>query len=749
MNYYSNYADTSFDNPLNAVGANKNVIVRTSVFYSDQNVPDGFHNYTKPSNGTYLARTGYTATGNWNTKPDGSGYSVDQNTAFANGKLMAQAVGKDISGADATVNLYPEWTPNKLTVNYYSNYANQSFDNPQNAVSSNSSVLVRTIQYDYSTVVQYGLLDYSCEGDSTYLGRTGYTATGYWNTKADGSGYRVYEGEGNITGSQIAQKLGLSIANGSATVNIYPEWVANTLTINYYSNYADKSFDTPENAVSANSNVLVRTAQIDYSTVAQYGVHDYSGEGDSTYLGRTGYTATGYWNTKADGSGYRIYEGEGNITGSQIAQKLGLSIANGSATVDLYPEWTESIYTVNFTHWCYGFNGKGTNTGNDSNAVRLTTTSRTFPYTSGIAVTTDDCIDSAALPNGVECINTFSSSTFSGSWADYSFPQTFNNVAKNPLVQINYRLLDYSITYDLDGGTLAEPNPATYNVVFGATFANAPTKPGYTFAGWTINGEPVTGVNEAELDDSVFVNDAGLAGGAFYEAVKNRTIGNITVKAKWIANPPVITPVSGATIDNQTHRITGLTAGGTAAGFEQNYVTVSGGSFEYEYPTAKQVMGTGTKVKVYDVEQQLVDTYTVVIFGDVNGDSWYDGVDAYFVSLIANGLISQSNLSDAQLAACDANHDGAIDTADVALIERAGLLLNDINQNAALEELETNSVYLEYCSLIDQSIEIIEPDEPTETAEHQPAAQNVLDWFSDLFQIVLNWIYRIFHLQMA
>ncbi len=211
----------------------------------------------------------------------------------------------------------------------------------------------------------------------------------------------------------------------------------------------------------------------------------------------------------------------------------------------------------------------------------------------------------------------------------------------------------------------------------------------------------------------------------------------------------VIPDGSSAIIDKNTHQITGLTAGGTAAGFERNYVSVSGGSFEYEYPTAKQVMGTGTKIKVYDIEQQLVDTYTVVIFGDIDGNSWYDGTDAYFVSLVANGLISQSTLTDAQLAACDANHDGVIDANDVVLIEKAGLLLNDIDQNAAPEELETNSVYLAYCSLIDQTVELVEPEQPVQTAEPQPAAQNILAWFSNLFSIVLNWIYRIFNLQIA
>ena len=275
----------------------------------------------------------------------------------------------------------------------------------------------------------------------------------------------------------------------------------------------------------------------------------------------------------------------------------------------------------------------------------------------------------------------------------------------------------------------------TYNLyanwTLGTVTLPTPTRTGYTFAGWNAKADG-TGTK--------------FAAGASYKPT-----AKVTLYAKWTANPPVITPVSGAAINSQTHQITGLTAGGTSAGFEQNYVSVSGGSFAYEYPTAKQVMGTGTKIKVYNIEQTLVDTYTVVIFGDVDGDGWYDGTDAYFVRLVANGLIARSALTDAQLAACDANHDGTIDTADVNLIEKAGLLLAQVDQTLPSEELQTNSVYLEYCSLIDQSVEITEPatDEPAQIAEPRFAAQSILARFSNLFQIILNWIYRIFNLQTA
>lgn len=242
------------------------------------------------------------------------------------------------------------------------------------------------------------------------------------------------------------------------------------------------------------------------------------GEGYSLMtLSRTGYTFDGWYTEKTGGA------------------KVASSTQYPASDQVLYAHWTKNIYTAEIDHWCYGFNGRGTNTPNGNTAIKLATTAKAFTYSSGVSFTENDCLSSSALPNGVQLRSTsFISPSFSDSWKMYNSPQMFNNVDKDVSIEIQYQLMDYSIAYDLDGGTLAENNPSTYNVVFGASFANQPTKKGYTFAGWSIDGKTViTGVNEAELDDSVFVNDEGLEGGLFYEAVKNRTTGNITVKALW------------------------------------------------------------------------------------------------------------------------------------------------------------------------------------------------------------------------
>ena len=230
--YCSNYADKSFSNPLSAVGSDRNVVVKQYTYtVSDYGGSDGLHNYTSTGSSCYLGRTGYTGTGNWNTKYDGSGYSVNQNTGFSSLNALASALGKDVSNGSQTINLYPEWTQNDLVVNYYSNYADQSFENPLNQVGSDKNVLVRTGHVRYAASYENGLQSYTESTSATYLGRTGYTATGNWNTKADGSGISINQNTGFASGNALAAALGKDISNGNQTINLYPEWMPNAYTV--------------------------------------------------------------------------------------------------------------------------------------------------------------------------------------------------------------------------------------------------------------------------------------------------------------------------------------------------------------------------------------------------------------------------------------------------------------------------------------------------------------------------------------
>ena len=165
---------------------------------------------------------------------------------------------------------------------------------------------------------------------------------------------------------------------------------------------------------------------------------------------------------------------------------------------------------------------------------------------------------------------------------------------------------------------------------------------------------------------------------------------------------------SGAVITNDKF-IYGLAAGLDSI---DGYVAASADGCEVKVTKSGDKIGTGTLVEIYK-DGYLVDTYTVVIFGDVDGDGWYDAQDAFIVSLIANGLLTREQTGEAKYLAADCNHDGVIDGADIEILQNAGLLLGDVDQSKSHEELQSDSVYEEYSSLIEQSPNDAEQDDPS------------------------------------
>ncbi|MBQ3498335.1 MAG: Ig-like domain-containing protein [Clostridia bacterium] len=133
-----------------------------------------------------------------------------------------------------------------------------------------------------------------------------------------------------------------------------------------------------------------------------------------------------------------------------------------------------------------------------------------------------------------------------------------------------------------------------------------------------------------------------------------------------------------------------------------DYVELTDSSCSLEYDTLTGEVGTGSITNIVR-NGTIVDSYTVIIYGDVNGDGWYDGEDAFLVNLIVNGLLTEDKLPGYMWTAADCNHDGVINEFDVELLMGAGLRKNDIDQNSAQAELVTQTAYIEYASLIDQS----------------------------------------------
>lgn len=227
-----------------------------------------------------------------------------------------------------------------------------------------------------------------------------------------------------------------------------------------------------------------------------------------------------------------------------------------------------------------------------------------------------------------------------------------------------------------------------------------PKREGYTFDGWYLKG-----TNKRITADSVIENDAALY-------------------SKWTLD--VFSLVDGYTVDKNNHFIYGF-----APGLENidEFIILKSSEFTFSYANLKKHVSTGTAIQVIH-NGEVVEEYTIIIFGDVNGDGWYDGMDSVLVNCIANKMLGEDALTTAQMYASDCNHDGIIDEFDVEILQQAGLLLQSIDQTKSEEELlATSSEYVEYLNLIDQRWTQDELEQPQDKT---PIISIIIDYITTI-----------------
>lgn len=139
---------------------------------------------------------------------------------------------------------------------------------------------------------------------------------------------------------------------------------------------------------------------------------------------------------------------------------------------------------------------------------------------------------------------------------------------------------------------------------------------------------------------------------------------------------------AGAVIDRSQGFIYGLPAGLTKTQFESNKVQISGDGY-LSYIPASNTLGTGMTVEVKEQSTGTVwETYRIVIFGDVNGDSSIDSIDAGVLVDVENYVISWDDPADAVYKfAGDVNLDGTVDSIDAGILVDCENYLVQISQD--------------------------------------------------------------------
>lgn len=210
VNYYSNYA-TSYNGTNTAKNTvnNNNVLIWSQDYYYDNAYTNGLNDYTSGST-LGMIRTGYTSTNNWGTTTSG-GTLVAQNKSFATGQALAQALGKDVSNANASVNVYAQWKINTYTIAYNSNGGTGSISSQSVNWGEDFTISVNTFEKEGYKCIGYNVKRSS---DNKW-----YVTGQKWQSESDieSNGYtkKLYaEGEDNHT-------MGTSWTDGTATTDTF------------------------------------------------------------------------------------------------------------------------------------------------------------------------------------------------------------------------------------------------------------------------------------------------------------------------------------------------------------------------------------------------------------------------------------------------------------------------------------------------------------------------------------------------
>ena len=256
--------------------------------------------------------------------------------------------------------------------------------------------------------------------------------------------------------------------------------------------------------------------------------------------------------------------------------------------------------------------------------------------------------------------------------------------AKNLIIVAKFEPNVYNVTFTVDGKVF-DKKVVEYDdeIVLPAT---EPIKDNFVFTGW------------AGYTEGMKMPDEDLTFEASFDRVKVMLIPK---------NDTCTTVIdrAGGTVDDYVEGesvwyVYGLKEKLKESVLLSDYIAVQGdGRIEIAYrqkddgSTYAPYTGTGTVINVYDnVTGELVESFYIVIFGDVNGDSYIHAADAAVVNdeaLMANGFDNLwsvegfAGYKPYMLKAANLDGDQIITSTDTALIKNSALGISKIDQTAA------------------------------------------------------------------
>ena len=416
---------------------------------------------TASANSGSLVKSGYTFAG-WNRLADGTG------TNYSAGVDSFTVTGSTI--------LYAKWTINNYTVTYRADSATAGTV-PVDAANYNigNSVVIRA--------------------NTGSLVRTGYEFDG-WTVAADGSG--------------TVLKSGVSVTTGVANMTFYAKWNPITYTITYNSNGANSG--SPQRATDTYTTAGTAVTLSGAGTLAKDGF-DFAG-----------------WSTSPTGDAIvGTYTTTSNITLHAVwtIKSIAISFAKGAASAFIFTNFptgrsanfgstitlndaVDSAATIGGSSYAFVGWRFSDNDYKSGSPYLLTATPPTFTaqwaklfavryvLNGGTAAVGSSTVDAECLQADNTCLDAqIITSNAAPSRAGYQFAgwvdqngttvptaDSFTVSSSRYLIYANWTPINYSITYQANGGSTVE---SSFTKRLGETFTvgSALTRSGYDFTFWS------------------------------------------------------------------------------------------------------------------------------------------------------------------------------------------------------------------------------------------------------------------------
>ena len=250
-------------------------------------------------------------------------------------------------------------------------------------------------------------------------------------------------------------------------------------------------------------------------------------------------------------------------------------------------------------------------------------------------------------------------------------------------------------------------------------------------------------LNDAEitLDNTVFIHDTPMNYIIYGTTQNHRDLAERINHPFHDLNDVVLDVAEGTSVivDETNCVISGLTPKTTADSLIRNCLSPKACDAEIE---KEGYVGTGDKVNLIKwLDDSDAGSYDILLYGDVDSDGIYDARDAYLVNLMANGLLTEEQVGSLKWSAADCNHDGLVDSSDVMILQKAGVLLAQVNQSESDTDIEENQAYQDYIELIDQNPAV--EDKPVEEPEPEVQPASLIDRIIEFIKKVVDFFRSI------